>query len=167
VEAGDIGRKIFGFFTGHPMNVSFVDDHVCGSAKPMSKKELDWLIREKRVKAVLSVTETPLPESWTAQLSAYKHISVKNHHAPTLSQLRESVDFIENNEKQGLITDVHCAAGKGRTGTVLASYLCATENLPGKNAIEAVRAKRKGSIEKNSEQEEAVIQFCLSSAKKS
>ncbi|HYB03455.1 MAG TPA: dual specificity protein phosphatase family protein, partial [Nitrososphaerales archaeon] len=57
-------------------------------------------------------------------------------------------------------TLVHCTAGKGRTGTVLAAYLCATKQLSAEDAIRAVRSKRGGSIEKNSGQEEAVRKYC-------
>lgn len=164
MEPGDIGRKIYGLIVGHPMNVSSVDDHVIGSARPMSEKELGWLVRAKGVKAVLSVTEAPLPQEWISLLSAYKHVQVKNHTPPTIPQLREAVDFVEKNVQQGNTTAVHCAAGKGRTGTVLAAYFCATKHIPAEEAIEKLRAKRNGSVEKNSGQEEAVKQFCLSSA---
>jgi intein/homing endonuclease len=51
----------------------------------------------------------------------------------------------------------NCAAGKGRTGTVLAAYLCRKYGLNPKNAIARVRSKRRGSIEKK--QEEAVFSY--------
>jgi atypical dual specificity phosphatase len=162
MEAGDIGRKIYGLIFGRPMNVSFIDDHLLGSARPMSKRELDWLIREKGVKAVLSVTEIPLPSNWLGNLADYKQVQVINHDAPTVVQLNESVDFISRNIREGRITAVHCAAGKGRTGTVLAAYLCETDNISAEDAIREIRAKREGSVEKNSGQEEAVSQYCLS-----
>ncbi len=97
MESGDVMRKFYGLVFGRPMNVSFVDDYVCGFARPMSKKELDWLVTEKGVKAILSLTETPLPPEWLGQLEDYKQISVKNHTAPTISQLTDSVDFITRN----------------------------------------------------------------------
>jgi len=152
-------RKVYGLLLGHPMNVSFIDEYVCGSARPMSRKELDWLIREKGVKAVLSVIETPLPADWLGDLADYKYVSVKNHTSPSISQLSESVNFITGNVQAKNKVAVHCAAGKGRTGTVLAAYLCATLHLSGEEAIEELRAERGGSVEKNSGQEEAVIQF--------
>ena len=160
MEAGDLMRKFYGMIFGRPMNVSFVADHVCGSALPMSEKEVEWLVSKKGVKAILSVTETPLPAEWLGQLEDYKQIAVKNHAAPTMAQLTDSVDFISKNVRNGRNTLVHCAAGKGRTGTVLAAYLCSNQHIPAKEAIRVVRAKRGGSIEKNSGQEEAVLQYC-------
>ena len=71
-----------------------------------------------------------------------------------MAQLGECIDFITRNVQMKNKVAVHCAAGKGRTGTVLAAYLCATQHLSGEEAIKEVRAKRGGSIEKNSGQEE-------------
>jgi atypical dual specificity phosphatase len=159
MEPGDIIRKIYGFLLGRPMNASFISDYLCGSARPMSKKEVDWLIRTKGVKAILSLTEGPLPPEWLSEVASYRHVPIKNHAAPTISQLSESIDFITENIKESRKTAVHCAAGQGRTGTVLAAYLCASQNLLPKDAIETVRAKRGGSVEKNSGQEEAVFQY--------
>jgi len=158
-EPGFVIRWIYGKILGRPMNVSFIDEYVCGSARPMSEKELDWLIHTKGVMAVLSITETPLPNDWLADLAEYKHVSVRNHTSPSTSHLSESVDFITKNVLMNNKIAVHCAAGKGRTGTVLAAYLCATQHISAHEAIKEVRAKRGGSVEKNSGQEEAVVQF--------
>jgi atypical dual specificity phosphatase len=160
MEAGDLMRKLYGVIFGHPMNVSPIDDDVYGSARPTSKKEVEWLVETKGIKAILSITETPLNPSLLGQISSYKQISVKNHHAPTLAQLDEAVNFVLKNKQEGRKTAVHCAAGKGRTGTVLAAYLCATEHLSGKEAIAKVRAERGGSVERNSGQEGAVVKYC-------
>ncbi|NXS13747.1 DUS23 phosphatase, partial [Neodrepanis coruscans] len=49
--------------------------------------------------------------------------------------------------------------GHGRTGTLLACYLCKVLDLDGGDAIREIRRLRPGSIE-TLEQEQAVIQFC-------
>ncbi|MEM2545970.1 MAG: hypothetical protein QXJ49_07265, partial [Nitrososphaerota archaeon] len=44
-----------------------------------------------------------------------------------------------------------CAAGQGRTGTVLAAYLIVTEGLQPDEAIARVRSVRPGSVEPEQE----------------
>lgn len=144
------------------MNFSFVDNHVCGSAKIMSKKDLDWL-RLIGVGAILALTESPISSSWLENFGLeYRNVPVKNHTAPSLAQLDECVDFIEDNTGRGRKTLVHCAAGKGRTGTVIAAYLCRKNDLSAEDAIRMVREKRPGSIEGRVQagQEKIVIEYC-------
>ena len=35
-------RRIYGLLTGRPMNFSFIDEYVSGSACPLSKREVNW-----------------------------------------------------------------------------------------------------------------------------
>jgi atypical dual specificity phosphatase len=161
LEIGDVLRKIYDVICHRPMNFSFVDNYVCGSARIMSKSDIVWL-GGKEVKAILALTETSAPTSWIGGSGIeYKHVPVKNHFAPTLAQMEECVDFIEKNVQKANKTLVHCAAGKGRTGTVIAAYVCKRDNIPAELAIEQLRAKRGGSVERNpsSGQENAVIAF--------
>ncbi|MDG6907246.1 MAG: dual specificity protein phosphatase family protein [Nitrososphaerota archaeon] len=162
MEIGDILRKIYDSIYHRPMNFSFIDNYVCGSARIMSKQDIDWL-KLKGVKAVLALTETAIPSSWVeASGIEYKHVPVKNHTSPSIEQLDDCVNFIERIGREGKKTLVHCAAGKGRTGTVLAAYLCEHNDISAETAIEQVRTKRGGSIENDPEsgQENVVIEFC-------
>jgi atypical dual specificity phosphatase len=77
--------------------------------------------------------------------------------APTLQQVQEAVAMISFCLDRHLPVVVHCLAGLGRTGTILACYLVSME-MPANNAIIVIREWRPGSIE-TSEQEAVVYEY--------
>ncbi|HKW05254.1 MAG TPA: dual specificity protein phosphatase family protein [Nitrososphaerales archaeon] len=155
-------RKVYGRITGRPMNFSFVDDMVAGSARPMSKKEVDW-IRQRGIKAILSLTENPIDPTWVEGLD-YKSISMVDHSTPSLEQLHAAVDYLISQTKMNRPVLVHCLAGKGRTGCVLASYLMVKDGCSAQDSIARLRAMRPGSVERK--QVSVVEEFSESLKKK-
>jgi len=75
------------------------------------------------------------------------------------------VDFIHQNITNGKSIMVHCAGGRGRTGTILACYLVKYQNYSANDAIEKVREERPGSIQSTS-QEAAIEHYEKFVAKK-
>ena len=59
---------------------------------------------------------------------------------------------------QGEAVGVHCAMGRGRTGTMLACYLVGREGYKAEAAIEETRRRRVSSVETR-RQEKAVRDF--------
>jgi atypical dual specificity phosphatase len=53
----------------------------------------------------------------------HKKICVGDFMAPTLDQIDEFVAFVDGKHAEGKKVLVHCYAGRGRTGTMLAAYL--------------------------------------------
>ncbi|HZW55283.1 MAG TPA: dual specificity protein phosphatase family protein [Nitrososphaerales archaeon] len=157
-EPGDILRFLHDHVRGRPMNVSLIDDLVGGSARPFTRKAVVWLERDLGIRSILSLTEEPLSKDILNDGIRYKHLAINNHTVPSLAQLQCCVDFLLAETSAGNRVVVHCAAGKGRTGTVLAAYLCSKYGMDPIQAIKTVRSKRPGSIEKNG-QETAVVQF--------
>lgn len=137
-----------------PYGFSWVDPpHLAALARP-DAEDLAWL-RENGVQVLITLTEHPLPRQWVndAGLMAV-HIPVDDFTAPSERQLRLAIDTIDRAKRSGMGVAVHCAAGKGRTGTVLAAYLV-TVGMTAAEAIRKVRELRPGSIE-TFEQEQAV-----------
>ena len=76
------------------------------------------------------------------------HLPVKDFAAPTLRQIERGVAAILGALAAGEAVAVHCGGGLGRTGTLLACYLLASdEGLGAREAIERVRSLRPGSVE--------------------
>ena len=87
------------------------------------------------------------------------HIPVEDFEAPEPGQIRDAVRFISEEIGNGGTVVVHCAAGLGRTGTILACYLVSQGATP-EAAIHQVRAFRPGSVE-TEEQEKAIRDYYL------
>lgn len=141
-----------------PFGFSWVDHpHLAGLARPDSAADLAWL-REQGVQVLVSLTEDPLPRGWVndAGLMAV-HIPVPDMDAPSERQLTLALDTIGRAKRSGMGVGVHCAAGKGRTGTVLAAYFVAG-GMTASAAIRKVRELRPGSVE-TFEQEQAIAEW--------
>ncbi len=84
----------------------------------------------------------------------YLHLPVPDMTVPRPEQVDRFLEFVAAAESAGLASAVHCRAGLGRTGTMLACYLVSRGEAPG-DALEQVRRHRPGSVE-TAGQEEAV-----------
>lgn len=93
----------------------------------------------------------------------HKKICVEDFTAPTFDQIDEFVAFVDAKLEEGKRTLVHCFAGRGRTGTMLAAHLI-HKGMSAEAAIREVRERAsraygpvRGIIEP--EQEETLYQF--------
>ena len=144
-------RKVYGKITKKPTNFSWlINNKLAGSGMPTSSTELQWVIRQG-IKSVITMTENPLPESWVQDVK-YLHMPTEDFSAPDMEKIDHTVDFIQERIKNGEPTMVHCAAGVGRTGTILACYLIKYHNFSVKDAIDKVRKERPGSIQSESQE---------------
>ncbi len=142
-----------------PPGFSWVDrPHVAGLAQPEGPDDLRWL-RANGVELLVSLTEEPPPRRWVNDAGLLGvHLPVEDMTAPTPDQLAAAVQAIRRANTAGLGAAVHCAAGLGRTGTVLACYFVAVRGDSAAAAVERVRRLRPGSVETPA-QEEAVAAF--------
>jgi len=141
-----------------PAGFSWIEQpYLAALARPYALEDLTWL-RENGVQLLVSLTEMPLRSDWINEAGLLAiHIPIEDMHAPTMVQLNSAVSAIRRTREMGMGLAVHCAAGLGRTVTVLAAYLV-SQGLSADEAIGRVRELRPGSIE-TPEQEAAIKEY--------
>ena len=156
-KIGDAKRKLHGMITGKPDNFSWlIEGKLAGSAIPTSIDEVKWM-EDEGVKSIVTIREVPLDEDWVKDVK-YLHVLSDDMGVPSFDDLKNSVDYVHERIKNDEPVMVHCLAGLGRTGTILACYLIKYEKMSAEDAIHHVREQRHGSIQ-SFVQEEMIFQY--------
>ena len=169
---GDAYRWLYSKFISRPTNFSWViNNQLAGSGLPLTFDQFMWLVNHG-IGTIVTVRELPLPLEWlsvddikasdskgrTTKKLNYLHLRVEDYHSPSIEEMESTVKFIKNEIEGKRAVLVHCAAGKGRTGTILGAYLLKKENLSAKEAITRIRNLRPGSIQTDS-QENSLFEY--------
>jgi len=138
-----------------------IDGELGGMPRPGGIRPLDRdleFLREQGIVLLVSLTEEPTdPAAVAAAGIELLHLPVADFTAPSQRQLDEFVSAAARSIANGGGVGVHCAGGKGRTGTFLAVFLV-SRGMSAQEAIAEVRRLRPGSIE-TEDQERAVEQY--------
>jgi atypical dual specificity phosphatase len=141
-----------------PHSFSWIEKPLLAAlARPSEPDDMAWL-RQQGIELLISLTEDRPRRDWVNDAGLLlMHVPVEDMEAPTQEQLDRCVSAIARANERQMGVAIHCGAGMGRTGVVLACYLV-SKGMTAQNAIARVRRLRPGSIETD-EQAEAVVEF--------
>ncbi|MCL4467177.1 MAG: dual specificity protein phosphatase family protein [Chloroflexi bacterium] len=130
---------------------------LAGCGYPRSAAALAYLA-EQGIQVIINLHELPHDRyALAAHRIAGVHLPVPDFSPPSSGQIQDAVSTIEHALCEGKPVAVHCGAGLGRTGTILACYLVRMGCKPA-DAMARVRALRPGSIE-TAAQEVAIVAY--------
>lgn len=141
-----------------PASFTWIEESRLGAmGRPGSLEDLVWL-RQNGIQVLISLTEEAPFRRWVddAGLLLF-HVPVLDMDTPTQEQFDRCIKAIKRANENDMGVVVHCGAGLGRTGTVLATFFVSKGATP-EAAIKRIRTLRPGSVE-TVEQEEAIFEY--------
>jgi atypical dual specificity phosphatase len=131
------------------------EGRLMASVYPNGLEYLKYLRTKEGIGFCINLAEAPWPDGWSQGAKvACLHVPVVDMGLPTIEQACHVIDAIDSSPSSVML---HCAAGLGRTGTMISLYLT-EKGLSGPNALEVVRSRRPGSVQ-TTEQERMVLEW--------
>jgi atypical dual specificity phosphatase len=158
IKFGSLSRQAWNYARLALKPVTWIEDGcVAACGYPRGERSLRQL-DAAGVRLLVNLHPRAHPPHVLARLELKElHLPVVDFTAPSQEQLAQGVQAMSETVSNGAAVAVHCGAGLGRTGTLVACYLVAG-GLSAEDAIAKVRRLRPGSIE-TAEQEAAVRTF--------
>jgi len=151
--------------TNPPDKFTWIEEPLlAGMARPSSLDEFAWL-RDHGIQLLISLTESPPRRDWINDSGLFNvHVPVEDMQPPEATQIELVLSNITRAHAKKMGVGIHCEAGAGRTGTMLACYFV-SKGMTARDAITRIRKLRPGSVE-TEEQADAVREFARSLSQK-
>lgn len=147
-SAGLFLRKLRARVADEPTGFVWVEkERLAGSGYPALRNQIQW-IAAQGIDVVLTLTQEPLPAELTdGTKMEFLHLPMRDHGIPDQSTLDQAAKMVKTRIDEGKNVLVHCLAGEGRTGCVLAAYLILTRRIGGDEAMTTLRDIKPSFVE--------------------
>lgn len=127
-----------------------VPGKVAGTPMPGVVQKMDFdlvSLRTMGITMLITLTETDFPQEALHRHGLRNlHLPIRDREPPTLAQVKMLIARMDALLKKGEVLAVHCLAGLGRTGTVLASWLI-QDGLSAQAALDRIRKIEPGYVQ--------------------
>jgi len=142
-EAAMVGRAILSEYRGPNGFHWILPGKLAGCAEPGISAPIDYdmdLLHKVGITHLITLTEKDLDQSALSRNGLSNlHLPIYDREAPSIAQTYMLIRRMQVLLDQGAILAVHCHAGIGRTGTILAAWLIREGGLSASNAIARLR----------------------------
>jgi atypical dual specificity phosphatase len=142
-DAAKVGRAILSNYCGPTGFHWIVPGRLAGCAEPGVFSAIDYdmgLLHTIGITHLITLTEKDLDQNALARNKLSNlHLPIYDREAPSMAQTYMLVRRMQVLLDQGAVLAVHCHAGIGRTGTILAAWLIREGGLNASHAIERLR----------------------------
>ncbi|KAL1512484.1 hypothetical protein ABEB36_002069 [Hypothenemus hampei] len=141
-----------------PWNFSWIIPGIlAGSSYPQTISNLHFL-KEEGISHLVTLSPDHIPPNTNFPGIKWTYIPIEEFKAPTLDDMNTFIELCTSSRDENKAIAVHCRAGWGRTGTMVAIYFVKFLNMSPDSAITKIRMMRPWSVE-TYEQEKAVALF--------
>jgi|SRR5579859_2017254 len=113
-------------------------------------------IRDQGIDAVATLTEYPLDAEALEQAGLLsRHFPIEDFGVPRIEQVADFCRWVDERHREGLAVAVHCFAGLGRTGLMIACWLARERGRKVDEILTSIRRIEPGFVQ--TAQQEAFI----------
>jgi atypical dual specificity phosphatase len=150
-DAAMVGRTVLADYRGPTGFHWIVPGRLAGCAEPGVSAAIDYdmqLLHTMGITHLITLTEKDLDQAALARNKLSNlHLPIYDRQAPSMAQTYMLVRRMQVLLDQGAVLAVHCRAGIGRTGTILAAWLIREGGLSATSAIERLRTIYKAYVQ--------------------